>query len=457
MGVAGYIALIAAVCAALVYQFKFRGLYLLLLISCTQNFIVPLLYTTGSLGAEPCKALIFVKEILLFCIFIYGGWRLLGRSIRVSTALKLLIFFTAWCSLRGLLGVLQGDDIAAAGRMIRSLAAPLQMFVIGLAAVYERPSIMPKFLRCLVPILAGLGIIAIFLFASMGSDFWIDYVNIASYNIELKGESASAQMEEAGVSDSAGGRPEFSFLSELRAMGTFGDPISMAFAMSFGVLLACFYLPKHWSRYLFVLPIATALFLSFTRSAWIFLGVAMGTVLLLRRKYLLMGAVALIIATTLTAVEPLSDFFLTSVDKLSDAASEDQHAAGLRGFYAFAWRDPGNLLGKGSNPSVQTIPESGYAYLLEHYGLPAYGAFLALCLAMFREFSRASPTYRDLAQIGQGVVLGTVVTMHTSFYAFSFIGYLAIWFTLGSLTAYTAVERPRVAPAMLPLPTPSPA
>ena len=38
---------------------------------------------------------------------------------------------------------------------------------------------------------------------------------------------------------------------------------------------------------------------------------------------------------------------------------------------------------------------------------------------------------------GKRGVLASLVTMHTSFYAFSFIGYLAIWLTLGSLTAHS--------------------
>jgi hypothetical protein len=438
MALAGYLILIALLCGAVVWKWGYGAVYPLILLSFTQNLCVPLLYTTGWTGPEASKALIFLKEILLLVLFIYSAWRLLGRGIRIPATLAILIFFTLWCCVRGLFGMVQGDDIANAGRLIRSVCMPLQLFIVGLAAACEQ-DVAEKLLRRMVPILSVLAVAAVVLFFSLGTEFWVKYANIAAYNIALKGEDPSEQVEDFGVSGSGGGRPEFSFLSDFRAVGTFGDPISMAFAMAFAALLASFYGQHNGKQYLLLLPIGAALFLSFTRSSWIFLIVAGGVIMIRKRKYLLLASTIACVALAFM-VPQLSDFVLSSVDKLTTGDPNDLHAAGLRGFYTMAWRDPGNILGKGTAASVQEIPESGYAFLLEHFGLPAYASFLFLNFLMFAQFSRAKARHHSLACIGQGTVAGTLVTMHTSHYAFSFIGYLGIWLTLGALTSFLAAD-----------------
>lgn len=439
MALAGYSILIASLCVAVVWIWRYGALYPLILVSYTQNFVVPLLYTTAIAGPDASKALIFLKEGLLFALFIYSAWRLLGRGIRIPSTLAILIFFTLWCCVRGLVGVAQGDSIANAGRVVRSTCAPLQIFVVGLAAAYEQ-GVAEKLLRRVVPVLSVLAIAAVMLFASMGTEFWVKYVNIAAYNIELKGEDPSEQAEDFGVSGSGGGRPEFAFLSEFRAGGTFGDPISMAFSMAFAVLLIGFYGQHNWKTHLQLLPIGAALLLSFTRSSWIFLIVASCVIMIRRRKYALLVSTLACVALALILASPLSDFAVSSVDKLAAGDPNDLHVAGLRSFYSLAWRDPGNLLGKGTAASVQEIPESGYAFLLEHFGFPAYASFLLLNIVMFAQFSRAKERHRSLAYIGQGTVAGTLVTMHMSHYPFSFIGYLMIWFALGALTTFIAAD-----------------
>lgn len=446
--------LIAMVCLAsflLVRRWRLQAIYLLFALAFTQNFFTPLLYTAGITGAETSRALILVKEILLFALFLYSAWILYVYRIRLQGPRLLLTFFAAWCALRGGVALLSGEDIAQAGRVLRSVCVPLEIFTVGLAAALN-VGVAERALRWLTRTLAVLAVAALVLFAFTGGEFWQKYANVGSYNVEVKGEDPADQLEDAGISASGAGRKEFAFLSQFRAMGTFGDPISMGFALSFGILLLVFYGNWHGSRSLLLLVMVAALFVSFTRSAWVFLTVSAATVLLRRQRYGLLLALVLGAAVLASCFPAFSEFVFSSLDKLVTADPTDLHAAGLRGFYTDAWLDSGNLLGKGLDPSVRAIPESGYAFLAEHFGLPAYASFVAFHLWLFASLSRCPRRPGSLAEIAQATIAGTLVTMHTSQYPFSFAGYLGIWFLLGCASHPLARLEPAwtIAPRQLP-------
>jgi hypothetical protein len=433
------IAAVFAACFLLVRRWRLLTIYLLFSLAFTQNFITPLLYTAGITGTETSRALILVKEILLFMLFLYSAWMLYVQRIPLKGPRLMLTFFVGWCALRGGAALLSAEDLAQAGRVLRGVFVPLEIFTVGLAAALH-VSLAERALRWLTRALAFLAVAALVLFALTGGDFWQKYANVGAYNVEVKGENPDDQIEDAGVSASGAGRAEFGFLSQFRAMGTFGDPISMAFALNFGILLLAFHGPWRWSRLPWLLVMMAALFVSFTRSAWVFLAVAAATVLLRRRRYGLLLALFLGAGLLISCFPAFAEFAGSSLDKLVTADPSDMHAAGLRGFYTEAWLDSGNLLGKGLDPAIRAIPESGYAFLVEHFGLPAYVSFVAFHLWLFARLSRRAG---KLAEIAQATIPGTLVTMHTSQYPFSFAGYLGIWFLLGC--ASHALLRPEPA------------
>jgi len=289
----------------MVRRLLFRTLFVIAAFAFLQNAILPMLYTGGFASIDLSKALLYFKEVLLLMLFAYACWRLIGRHAAVPNALWILMAFAGWCGLRATVGIIQGDDFGNALRTVRSLFMPLEFFTIGVAAVYEG-DVAKRFFRWLVPVSAALALIAVFLFAAVGTDFWVKYANIASYNIELKGEDAADQIEDSGVSATGGGRPEFEFISQLRAFGTYGDPIALGFALSFVVLLTMVMLPPIKHRYLYVTPMMLAVFASLTRSAWIFASLAALVILVRRRKFLLISALVVLVVVTLVAVPPVT-------------------------------------------------------------------------------------------------------------------------------------------------------
>lgn len=433
--VAAYAIALAALCVLAVRKWGVKALYALVLISYVQNTVLPFVYTTGLGGADLVEALILLKELLLFALFAYSAWRLLGRGIHISTPLDILIFFTIWCALRGSIGLMMGDDLAYGARLIRTVCFPLQAFVIGLEVAYQGV-LEEKFLRWLRYTISVLGVATVIILATTGTNFWVKYANVASYNIEIKGEPPGVQNEDMGTSGTSTAREQFSSVLDFRASGTFGDPISMSFTMALGILLAFAYRgdnPGRWARWLAV-PMFVAIFLGFTRSSWIFLTTALAVLLIRKRRYGLLATILLTVVLAVWLVPPLSAFYADTMSQFDNP--NNQHAAGLRDFYTHAFSDAGNILGKGLNEDVQTIPESGYAFLLEHLGAPAYIGFLAFHLVLFLSLFHVPEKKRDLALIAQGMIVGTLITMHTSYYAFGFIYYLPIWWIYGYVNYY---------------------
>jgi len=100
-------------------------------------------------------------------------------------------------------------------------------------------------------------------------------------------------------------------------------------------------------------------------------------------------------------------------------------------FYQRAFSDLGNIFGKGMDDSVQKIPESGYAFLLEHFGLFAYASFIMFCFSLFFSLRKREGGVNTLIAVAQAVPVCILIVMHTSQYPFAFTEYLFIWFVVG--------------------------
>jgi len=118
----------------------------------------------------------------------------------------------------------------------------------------------------------------------------------------------------------------------------------------------------------------------------------------------------------------------------------EQHPNVKVDFQWFTFTDLGNVFGKGMDDSVQKIPENGYAFLLEHFGLFAYASFIVFCFSLFFYLRKNSLESRLLMGITQAVPICVLIVMHTSQYPFAFSEYLFIWFVVGTCI-YPAVTK----------------
>jgi len=391
--------------------------------------------------------LIYGKEVLCLVLTIYAVKTMYTDRVRLRFSLIVLAIFTLWCVFTGLMTLGGHGDLQSAGRWIRDSCAPLEFVLIG-AALAKKPSIR-SFPRMYVFTLGVLAIVAVCLIGSWGEMVWARYANVATFDIAVKGESSSEQDLTTGTNGSGNMSERSAFfgaLAKYRAMGTFGEPISMAFNMAFGLLVAMFVVRKS-SRW-FLLLLALALLLSFTRSAWIFFTLASLFVLFKRRKVIRLAAFLAVIAGSLTLVAPLREFVTYSVTNLQGTG--EKHSAGIKSFYSGVWARQesvwwgGSIVGSAvdewgqqslliGDVNATRMPESGYGFLVMKNGIPAYILFLIFCVAGLVDLQQ-SPD-KNLGAVMQGVILAVLVVMHTSYYVFAFSASIVIWIMLGATIA----------------------
>jgi hypothetical protein len=424
-------------------KFKERSFYILFLATYTQSFIVPFLYTSRYIGRDLARSLVLFKEFLLLGLFVCSVVILLDRFRPPwPRPLLPLLFFTAYCIFRFLVGVIfLGDGWGQGLYKLRMVCFPLEILMAVMVFTALKPEFGKRFLRDMTYILSALAVVAIAIFLWAPPDFWVQHADIAAYDLEVKGESEEALSLEKGVSLTGEGRVGFEFLSSFRAMGTFGDPLTLGFSMAVPVLLLFFYFRKRLASVLMLAATTGALLFSLSRSVWIFCCVIGGYVLLRRRRYgLLLGLGACAVAF-LIIWSPLAELLANSLSNLSPSNPGDPHAEGILWFYTRGFTDLRNILGRGMADEVQDIPESGYAFLLQHFGLLAYASFVWFCVSLFRQLRKAPRYARILPSLGQAIPLGILVIMHTSQYPFAFSEFISLWYVVGlCLSSYFLVK-----------------
>jgi len=451
----------------LVYRYQERSLYLLFLAAYSQNFIVAFLHTHGYIGLELARALIVTKDLVLLELFVWSVILLFKRfRPPLPRPLVPLLFLTGYCTFRFVVGVFfLGDDWWQGVTLVRYVWYPLEILLVVMVLTALYPGFGRRFLRDMTYILSGLAVVAIGILIFAPRDFWLENANIAELQVDVKGESEHASNSSAmtaGLSTDTmlGDRSdEFGVLLNFRASGTFGEALALAFSVAAAVLLLLFYFKKSLLSVLSLTFTVGALLLSLTRSAWIFCAVVAVYVLIRRRRFrpLLVGA--WVVLTLFLAWPPLANFASDSVSELS-GGPQTGHAEGIVWFYTRELLNLENIVGKGMATEAQTIYESGYAYLLEHFGLIAYASFLWFCVSLYRQLRRACPGADGLSTLAQGVPLGILIVMHFWYYPFapSFFG--SIWYIVGLCLgnylvprkelAGGAVEQRRQAPSLLP-------
>lgn len=435
---------IAVTCALVVWLLKERSLYVLFLATYTHSFVIPFLYTHGIAGKELARGLLVLKDVLLLELFAWCAVTLFTRFRPFSLRpIKPLLLLTAYCGFRGLVGFAFLDD--EWGKVVfrmKGICLPLEILTVVVVLTALHPEFGKRFLRNMTYLLSVSAAVALAIFFFAGRDFFIQNANIAEYVADVKGDVETEQDFDLGLPGAAtlGARAEaFADIASFRAVGTFGDGLTLSFQMATAVLLLLFYFPKKPLTWLMLAVSGGALLFSLSRSGWAFCAVV-GTYILLRRRqyvfFLVLGGVGLALVLLWA---PMTKFAIdTAFNATTSTDTNDaEHSESLRSFYIRGFSDPGNIVGKGMSMEARAITESGYAYLLEHFGLLAYVSFLWFCIALYRQFGAAGSRADPLMLLAQGIPLGILVVMHFSQYPFAFTQFISLWYIVGlCLSAY---------------------
>ena len=172
--------------------------------------------------------------------------------------------------------------------------------------------------------------------------------DLATYDIDVKGQSpgyidepAEKQAQEEGVPGNGLARSAFSYLSPFRAFGTVGDAVGFGHLLAFPMLLVAFLFPHGWPTRLMLLGMGSALLLSFTRSAWIFVALGFLYILVREGKYRVLLGLGIAIVVALMIWTPMGEWYSTSLAVFSGGSSQDYHAEGV------AWAVQGRSLAVG--------------------------------------------------------------------------------------------------------------
>jgi hypothetical protein len=436
-----YIGVVTVVCLLAVYYLRLKCLYVLFIYAFIQNTALPFIYTSFGASRGLVASLLVSKEVLLSILFLWCiyVWK---KEVRRPwpKPLVILFMFTCYCTIRVGIALASGDDPSQCFRKLRLICLPLLFLTVAITAAYAQPEFAKKFLRQMTYLLVALAFIAILMWILPPSDFWVSHANMATYGIEIKGDEPFQYEEAEGITHTASGREEFLFLAPFRAFGTFGDPLAMGFALSSPFLLFGFVFRRRWFTGVLLLVLAAGLFATFDRSAWIFVFVAVTFILFRRRHYKWLLAFALAPAFALLTIPPLAEFAKYETQDLSWSHPEGEgHAGSIVLLYKSGFTDPGNLLGKGMRTEVEVIGESGYAWLLQHFGMPAFLLWVWFLISMYRHLKLRDSGPDQIALSSEGMILGIFVIMHFSYYPFSFIGWIPIWYIFGLSVASARV------------------
>ena len=399
----------------------------------TQNFLLPLFYTERFIEGETALALILVKEMLLLVLLAHTASSFARTGIRdIPPPIKWAIGYAAAVVLRCLLGVAVLDEPPGSVlRLARGMLLPFEAVIVAYVIGYMSPIFVRLYERVTVTGLTILAVVAIALYFGTTDEFWVNHVNIALYNVEVKGDSEVTVLLDRGVSATAAGREFFEWLASLRLLGTFGDPLTAGFVMSVGLLFIVAREELDARALLAAGVISAAVFLTFSRSVWIFATVTFLYLSYIRGKTRHIVGFVVVCAVAWMTVPGFEEFFSGSLDGIKEVNPDagDGHGKGLATFYSTDTVAMRNILG-----AVLLDPtdseESGWYHILTQLGVAPFIAFIGLCLSVERYLRRSAR--REALMLGAaGFALATHVVMNFSFYPFAFTSYYGIWTVVG--------------------------
>ncbi len=399
----------------------------------TQNFLLPFFYTERFIEGETALALILVKEMLLLVVLAQTVTSFARTGIReIPPPIRWAIAYAVIVGIRCLLGVSALDEPPGSVlRLARGMLLPFEAVLVAYVIGYTSPSFVRMYERVTVTGLTILAIVAMALYFGTTDEFWVNHVNIALYNVEVKGDSEVTVLFDRGVSATAAGREFFEWIASLRLLGTFGDPLTAGFVMSVGLLFIIAREELDARAVTAAAIISAAVFLTFSRSVWIFCTVTFLYLSYVRGKTRHIIAFLVVVAIAWMTVPGFQEFFSGSLEGIKEVNPDagDGHGRGLATFYSMDTLSTRNILGEVLLDPADS-EESGWYHILTQLGVGPFIAFIGLCFSVERYLRRSAR--REALMLGAaGFALATLVVMNFSFYPFAFTGYYGIWTVVG--------------------------
>lgn len=405
------------------------------LICWLQNIILPWWYTRSWIDEGTARSLLVVKELLLLATLAYAAWRTVAtHRFGLPAPVKWALAYCAVFALRVALGVsILGEPLGLEIRLLRSFMLPALVTIAGYLAAYHVPAIRRVFAKVSLATLLVCGVVSLLLFFLPPAAFWQNDINIALYNVNVKGDPEWTVALDLGVSGTGLGREAFAWLSSFRLIGTFGDPLTAGFNLALGAALALYAANRGLRVAPVVVLLGAATVLTFSRSAWILLAVVFLYGSLARRQYVRLGLFVAAATVIWFALSPLREFFTTSVAALQGGGGDVYHAQGVLKLYSQEILAPANILGSGPlDVSAQSASlENGYVYMIEQFGIGPVVCFIGLLVAAWRYLWRMRETVGPGGGLAAALCLATLVVSNFSFYALSFTAFYAVWVLIG--------------------------
>lgn len=433
-----------------------------------QNFVLAAVYTNLDVSPGVVRAVLISKEIAVLALVPWVLLSIAARKRPLPVSCRLALLWLALVAAFSLLALLQGGEPFPA-RDVRNLVVPAAAFLLGFQAAFSARALarLTGWVVAASVAVAAFGLVDA---SALPHSFWKERVNVAAYNRDVKGDSPQGLWEPYGISGSALGRDVFRDLFPRRASSTYGDPIALAHGsltallVSLGVVMSRAEGRTRRRAFGAAAVLLAALFLTFTRSAW--LAVLTGSAVLAWQSRHLWRRVpwrpAALLALSVFALfllwEPARTFLLRTFDPRIDPG----HRAGIVGFYRDVLTDLS--LWPGGGIGFVPLGESGYAFIMGQLGLPGLAIFVGFVVAAAWELLRAMRCYRagmpgpaPLPAVAcpalAALLLSSLVTLHFSTYVFTFTTYFTPLALAGALVGgagrLTVPSRavPRPAPA----------
>lgn len=408
-----------------------------------QNFILPLLYTTLSFPPALLKNAILVKEIgmsgMFSVLLLFMPFQVLkSRAIFIFCGFFVLLLLNIFIPLF----IYHSTDTINNEYLknIRLLLTPGILFICAFLVKADR-----KYLHRIITMILAVSFIAsgfgIIETLFLDTSFWTNNVNIAKYNIEVKGEQEAGVNLKTGLSGSAAAREVFTFVKK-RLNSTYGDPISFAIANALPALFLFIYMYKRKANILSLFCFCTILlaeFLSLTRSAWILLfgGIALFILKKGRIKFIAIGIG--FVASAFIFIQPLYTFILSTLSFKADP----EHALGVINYFTMILFNPKYIIGKGVDVSQIILGESGWAFVHIQLGLAGVLLFCLIIIYLVKMLSKFSRSIinvdNELWALSESIrlilVLSPIIMIFYQ-YPFYFLPYFNVWVLAGFLIGY---------------------
>lgn len=389
-----------------------------------QNFVLPYLYTTYGISKDIILGLIYFKEIAVTVLFI--SLFLMKKEVKANRSYKTAMTALIIIGMYSVFTVLNKGFNEEIAKNIRLLITPFELFITGYLINFNEKDIK-KSINLIIAMAVITSLFGIYEVFFVKDDFWVNHVNIARYNVEVKGDSALAVYMERGISGTTAGR---AFLPR-RLSSTYGDPLSFGIANAFiALFLFVMFTKGQRKKRLGLIIVATAVFLTLSRSSWILLLIAVLVIMILQKQKTAFLAPVCIVLVPLLFINGVQGFISDTIMLKVDSA----HQAGVTQFFTNIMWMPRFFLGEGIGSVYGS--ENGYSFIISQIGYPGIAVFVIFVINVFKDLKMCIFSIKDEEMASQalalcGIMVGTILINLFSHYPFTFNSYFNIWIMAG--------------------------